>query len=355
MQIEGNTGQQLPQQEEACALQKILAVGVQFRPAGKIYIFTTTDPTLTRGDLVLVEAQVGQSIGIIISPPKEAIEGELLPDVKKVLHRATQEEIETETKFKEQALDCFIVCRDRIHERGLPMKLVDAQIEEGGRKVVFSFFSEGRVDFRSLVKDLATTLHMRIEMRQIGARDESKYHGCMGPCGLTTCCSTYLRQFQAISISMAKHQGLAPNPAKLTGMCGKLRCCLAYEHAVYNEYRQDLPKIGAAVNSPKGAGKIVGHNVLKRECIVRLYNGGESRCTCDKCTILTHAEREAAINAAREAQENLEEKIRQRRERRESRQGNMNSRDRKFGRENGKRLDEDSISEEEKIQSKSKR
>lgn len=297
--------------------QKALAVGVQFRPAGRISAFAATDPSLAAGDLVIVEAEGGEAVGMVAEPP---VEGREAPSgARKLLHRASPEEIDREHRRREKALEYFIICRDKARQLGLPMKLVDAQLEEDGKKVVFIFASEGRIDFRQLVRDLAGQLHLRIEMRQVGARDEAKHRGSIGPCGQMTCCSLHLRGFQSISISMAKHQGLAPNPAKLTGMCGKLKCCLAYEHEVYNEYRQGLPKMGASVASPKGPGKIVGHNVLKRECTVRLFGGGEHRCPCDNCTILTPAEREAALEAARKEYEAGIERMRARREKRESR------------------------------------
>ena len=296
---------------------KALAVGVQFRPAGRISTFAADDPSLAAGDLVVVEAEGGQAVGIVADPPAEGREAPA--GARRLLHRATPEEIDREHRRREKALEYFLVCRDKARQQGLPMKLVDAELEEDGKKVVFTFASEGRIDFRQLVRDLAGALHLRIEMRQVGARDEAKHRGSIGPCGQMTCCSLHLRGFQSISISMAKHQGLAPNPAKLTGMCGKLKCCLAYEHEVYNEYRQGLPKMGASVSSPKGPGKIVGHNVLKRECTVRLFGGGEHRCPCDHCKILTPAEREAALEAARKEYEAGIERMRARREKRESR------------------------------------
>lgn len=297
---------------------KSLAVGVQFRPAGKVTTFVTTNPSLEAGEPVIVEMEGGEALGIVVTAPHEVAAGRLPQNARRLLRSASPQEVEEDHRRREKALEHFLVCREKIREGGLPMKLVDAQIEEGGRKVVFSFFAEQRVDFRSLIRDLAGLLHARIEMRQVGARDESKYRGCLGPCGLATCCSLHLRQFQSISISMAKHQGLAPNPAKLTGMCGKLKCCLSYEHDVYNEYRQGLPKVGAAVSCPRGTGKVAGHNVLKRECTVRLFAGGEARCPCEECRVLTPAEREEAITAARRAEEQSEERIRQRRERRDS-------------------------------------
>jgi cell fate regulator YaaT (PSP1 superfamily) len=293
--------------------QKKLAVGVQFRPAGKIYTFVTENAALNRGDPVIVESEGGTSLGYVIETPHETDEKLLPANVKKILRTANQDDLEEAAKLREKAIECFEACEERIRSRALTMKLVDVEITDGGKKAVFTFFAENRVDFRALVKDLAGLLRMRIEMRQIGSRDEAKVAGCMGPCGLTTCCSTHLRQFQSISISMAKHQGLAPNPAKLTGMCGKLKCCLAYEQVAYDECRKGLPKIGSAVESPKGAGKVVGHNVLKRECTVRLYGGGEIRLPCDLCRKLTPEERDVATATVKKAKEESEERARRRR------------------------------------------
>ncbi|MFH0799316.1 MAG: regulatory iron-sulfur-containing complex subunit RicT [Pseudomonadota bacterium] len=296
----------------------MLAVGVQFRAAGTIHTFSTTDPSIAVGESVVVEAEGGVGVGRVMAKPREAAEGELPQSTRRLLHRASPEEMEKEARNREEALSRFTTCQEKIRERGLPMKLVDALLEEGGKKIVFIFYAEERVDFRGLVKDLATSLRMRIEMRQIGARDEAKHRGSLGPCGQGTCCSEYLRHFQPISISMAKHQGLAPNPAKLIGMCGKLKCCLAYEHALYDEYRKGLPKVGLTVSSPGGSGKIVGHNVLKRECTVRLFAGGECRCPCDDCKPLTQAERAAALEAARKVEESNEERSQRRAKRMES-------------------------------------
>ncbi|MBT3181198.1 MAG: stage 0 sporulation protein [Deltaproteobacteria bacterium] len=287
-----------------------LTVGVQFKTAGKIYTFLTNDPTLERDQPVQVEADDGTSVGFVIAPPEEAIKENIPKNAKWVMHRATEKELSDSVERKEKAIEYFEACRERISEHNLDMKLIDAEIVEGGKKVVFFFFAEQRVDFRSLVKDLAGALHMRIEMRQIGARDESKLIGCIGPCGLKTCCSSHLRQFKSISISMAKQQGLTPNPAKLTGMCGKLKCCLSYEHEAYQELRKGLPKLGAAVESPKGAGKIIDLNILKRDCAVLLYGGPVVRCSCKECKLLNREERDSAIAASRKPDEPKEERPR---------------------------------------------
>lgn len=310
------------------AEKKSIVVGVQFRPAGKIYTFLTTDGSLKSGDAVIVEAEDGASVASVIRGSVEAIEERLPKNIRKVLRRATPEQIEEKNRLREQALAHFDACKKKISEHNLNMKLVDAEIVEGGKKVIFFFFAEQRVDFRGLVKDLANMLHMRIEMRQIGSRDESKLVGSFGPCGLPTCCSEYLRNFQSISIAMAKHQGLAPNPAKLTGMCGKLKCCLAYENEAYQELRKGLPKVGAAIESPKGPGKIIDINVLKRECGVQLYCGSIIRCACDGCRILDKREKEEAITAARQVAEAAEDRQRAR-GRSDSRRGKGRMNDRK--------------------------
>ncbi len=311
-----------PQEAAQTPSGRPLSAGVQFRPASKVYTFLTDDATLRKDEAVIVETEGGSSLGRIASLPADAGEKALPQGARRILRRATAEELAVEAESREKALEYFAICRDRIRSREMPMKLIDVELEEEGRKAVFLFFAEQRVDFRNLVKDLAGLLHLRIEMRQVGSRDESKCIGCMGPCGLTTCCSTHLRQFQSISISMAKHQGLAPNPAKLTGMCNKLKCCLAYEQAAYDECRHGLPKVGAAVETPEGAGKVVGHNVLKRECIVRLYSGGESRLAAEKCRVLSQGEREAAITQARVAHEQHEARRAGRRQQRGNRPGN---------------------------------
>ncbi|HPW46081.1 MAG TPA: regulatory iron-sulfur-containing complex subunit RicT [bacterium] len=324
MNIESiNIEGQSPQQPKPAEL----VVGVQFKTAGKIYSFLTTDPSLKTGDQVLVEADDGMSVGWIINPPREFEASHAPKNLKRVLHRATQKEIEEAALRREKAMEYFDICKKKIAEHSLQMKMIDAEIVEGGKKVIFFFFAEERVDFRSLVKDLASSLHMRIEMRQVGSRDESKLLGCIGPCGLVTCCSSHMRQFQSISISMAKNQGLTPNPAKLTGMCGKLKCCLAYEQEAYAELRQGLPKLGAAVESPKGAGKIVDLNILKRDCSIQLYGGGMDRCPCKDLKILSKDEKEKAITAIRTA-EPPEDRSRDRRRSNDKRM-NRNNRDRK--------------------------
>lgn len=252
-------------------------VCIQYRTAGKLYSFVTDDASLVRGDCVVVEGEHGTSIGAVILPPQAVLESDVPKDIRKVLRRASPEELSQLANTNEREMEIFERFAERVKEQNLPMKPLSAELRDGDKKVVLSFFAEERVDFRNLVKDLAQTLHMRIEMHQVGARDEVKYRGAIGSCGLHTCCARHLRQFQSISIQMAKTQGLTPNPAKLTGICGKLKCCLAYENALYAELRQKMPRVGMMVSTPQGNGKITGLNILKEQCIVRLDEGQEVR------------------------------------------------------------------------------
>ncbi len=257
--------------------KKAIVAGVQYRQAGKIYTFETNDCELARGDLVIVEAEQGTSMGTIVIPPHEVDYKDLPSKLKKIVRRASEEEKKEQLAKNEKALGFFeLFCR-KIKEQKLSMKPLGAELVDGDRKIIFTFFAEERVDFRQLVKELASELHMRIEMHQIGARDEIKYVGGIGTCGLVTCCFLHLRQFQSISVQMAKTQGLTPNPAKLTGICGKLKCCLAYENPIYAEIRQRLPKVGMLVSTPKGDGKIIDLDVLSEMCTVRVEDGLEVR------------------------------------------------------------------------------
>ena len=265
--------------------------GIQHRPAGDIYTFAASDLELSAGDRVVVEGEHGESVGIVVKPPYDEKSKNVPRNVRSVLRVATDEDMSAYYARREEAREYFEVCADRIAEHTLPMKLIDAELTEGGKKVIFFFFAEQRVDFRSLVKDLASQFHKYIEMRQIGSRDASSFLGCMGPCGRTTCCSTFLRDFHSISIAMAKNQGLSPNPAKLTGMCGKLKCCLNYENKAYSELRKGLPKHNSWVETPRGVGKISKMDILKQQCCVRLEGGGEAKFPCSECK-MTQARRQ---------------------------------------------------------------
>ncbi|MFH1874406.1 MAG: regulatory iron-sulfur-containing complex subunit RicT [Pseudomonadota bacterium] len=267
------------EQKEAAPKQstKKLVAGVQYRKGGKVYTFETQDNSLVLGSLVMVEGEGQEIFGQIIVSPREVEVADLPKNLKKILRLANAEDQKKEAARKEKSGEFFQTFVKKVEEHNLPMKPLEADLVEGGKKCVFTFFAEERVDFRALVKELASALHLRIEMRQIGARDEVKCAGAMGSCGQITCCSKHLRTFKSISIQMAKTQGLMPNPARFTGICGKLKCCLAYENEQYAEIRKDLPRLNTLVTTPQGDGKIIDFNILKKICVVLLDEGPITR------------------------------------------------------------------------------
>jgi cell fate regulator YaaT (PSP1 superfamily) len=248
------------------------AVGVRFRTAGKIYDFETGIARLDVGDVVVVETDRGHGLGTVARPPVPLAAGS--PHLQKVVRKADQRDLARHEGNAQREREAHRLCLTRIRERRMTMKLVKVDYLFDASKAVFYFCAEGRVDFRELVRDLAQALHTRIEMKQIGARDETKLIGGVGPCGRELCCSTWLREFQAVSVKMAKEQGLSLNPSKLSGMCGRLKCCLRYEYDTYLELRRGLPRVGAVVTSVKGDGEVVRQNVLKQTALVRRADDG---------------------------------------------------------------------------------
>jgi len=272
--------------------KKVRITGILFSRASKVEYFRADDMTLGFHDSVIVNEDNSEVVGRVIIPPREVPINFVATNIKPVLRKASDADLEKHNINLEKALQYFELCSQKILEKNLPMKLVDVFMEEG--RAIFFFFAEERVDFRTLVKELASSIHKRIEMRQIGARDAAKAIGAVGPCGLTCCCESYLKEFISISIAMAKNQGLSPNPAKLTGMCGKLKCCLAYENEQYLEARKDLPPTGSKVETPDGVGIVIDHDVLRHICLVRLE--GEDRpeqkkFKCEECCVLCRPKR----------------------------------------------------------------
>ncbi len=262
--------------------------GVHFSRASKIEYYLAEGMELKLHDLVVVKGEHGNIIGRVTVPPKDAEATNVATNIKPILRKATDEDVEKHNQDLEKAREAFDICQEKIEDRRLFMKLVDVSFEDN--KAIFFFFAEERIDFRALVKDLASAMHMRIEMRQIGARDEAKALGSMGPCGIVCCCETHLQEFKPVSITMAKNQGLSPNPAKLTGMCGKLKCCLCYENEQYLAERKDLPPIGTKVKVNEGHGVIYGLDILKHICTVRIdkEDGYEDiKCKCSECHVLS--------------------------------------------------------------------
>ncbi|EOL48847.1 PSP1 domain-containing protein [Enterococcus phoeniculicola] len=245
-------------------------VGVRYREAGHIYYFTPGKSEYAYNDKVLVESQQAKQIATVAIPKKE-IQPEDLPDeLKPILHKASAQELNKEAQNIADAKDAFKIAKEKIRLHELEMKLIRAEYTFDRSKMIFYFTADGRVDFRELVKDLAGIFRTRIELRQIGVRDEAKILGGIGPCGRQLCCSTFLGDFIPVSIKMAKDQGLSLNPAKISGLCGRLMCCLKYENDEYEQAKKELPDYGKEIATPDGKGRVVGLNLLSRVIKVRL-------------------------------------------------------------------------------------
>jgi len=243
-----------------------LTVGIRFRPSGKIYEFDPGPLILARDDRVLVETERGPSLGTVVVPPRPRTTGGL----QRVIKKADARDLAREDQNLQREHQHERVALELIRSRELPVKLVKAESAFDGSKVTF-FLSTGdeRVDVREIGRDLAQRLATRVETKQIGARDETKVTGGVGPCGRELCCSSWLQEFQPVSVKMAKEQGLSLNPSKLAGMCGRLKCCLRYEYQTYVELKRGLPAAGATVQSVKGDGVVVRQNVLRSTVVVR--------------------------------------------------------------------------------------
>lgn len=240
----------------------VTVVGVRFKKAGKIYYFDPDNIDIQKDDSVIVETARGIEFGQAVVGIKEISEEEVVPPLKKVLRVATKEDIAVNKENVRKEKEAFETCLKKIECHKLDMKLIDVEYTFDNNKVIFYFTADGRVDFRDLVKDLAAIFKTRIELRQIGVRDESKMIGGLGPCGRTLCCSTFLGEFAPVSIKMAKEQSLSLNPTKISGICGRLMCCLKYEHEMYEKILERLPNIGSVVMTPRGKGIVVETNTL---------------------------------------------------------------------------------------------
>ncbi len=250
-------------------------IGVRFRPAGKIYFFAPGELKIQTGDKVIVETARGVEYGSVVSGPKEVEEEQILQPLKSVIRIATDEDAKKEEKNREKEKEAFEICLEKIRKHGLEMKLIDAEYTFDNNKVLFYFTADGRIDFRELVKDLASVFRTRIELRQIGVRDETKIRGGIGICGRLLCCHTYLSEFAPVSIKMAKEQNLSLNPTKISGVCGRLMCCLTNEEETYEELNSHLPAPGDHVTTPEGLqGDVQSVNVLRQlvKVIVTLDN-----------------------------------------------------------------------------------
>jgi cell fate regulator YaaT (PSP1 superfamily) len=242
----------------------MIVVGIRFKQAGKIYYFDPGQLDIKKDDRVIVETVRGVEYGFVEFANKEINNNDIVSPLKKVIRIATEQDLAQYEKNKERAKQAFETCLEKIEKHHLDMKLVDVEITFDMSKIIFYFTSDGRVDFRELVKDLASVFRTRIELRQIGVRDEAKMINGIGICGRTLCCSTFLSDFHPVSIKMAKDQGLSLNPSKISGICGRLMCCLKYEQDTYETLIKNLPHEGDIVNTPEGDGEVLSVSVLKQ-------------------------------------------------------------------------------------------
>ena len=258
----------------------IKIVGVRFKNAGKIYYFDPVELEVEKSIDVVVETARGLEYGTVVVGPKEIDESELVSPLKPIIRIATDEDRQVYLENKEKAKETFELCQQKIKEHDLNMFLIDCEYTFDRNKLIFYFTAEGRIDFRELVKDLASIFKTRIELRQIGVRDEAKTIGGLGPCGRKLCCSSWLGDFQPVSIKMAKDQSLSLNPTKISGICGRLFCCLKYEHDVYAEAIDAMPVVGALVKVDEATGKVIEVNPLLEQ--VRIEFNDKTIKVCHK-------------------------------------------------------------------------
>ena len=251
-------------------------IGVRFKEVGKIYYFDPDGNTLKKGDRVIVETVRGIECGEVTMENREVDDEQIVKPLKKLIRSATPDDLETLEKNKKKEKEAFDICEQKIESFALEMNLVDVECTFDGSKILFYFTADGRIDFRELVKSLASVFRTRIELRQIGVRDEAKMLGGLGVCGRPFCCKTFLGDFQPVAIKMAKEQGLSLNPTKISGTCGRLMCCLKYEQDGYEYLLKVTPKVGAIVDTTEGKGTVVECNLLSGILKVQLDSRPEA-------------------------------------------------------------------------------
>jgi cell fate regulator YaaT (PSP1 superfamily) len=258
----------------ATSVEKVITiVGIRFRPAGRIYYFDPQGASYTNGQYVIVETIRGVEAGRVVLAARKIAESDLSDPLKPVLRLASEDELRMMLSFKGKEKEALVQCAYHVGQHKLPMKLVEAEYTFDGSRLTFYFTADERVDFRALVRDLAATFRTRIELRQIGARDQAKLQSGVGPCGKTLCCSSWISDFGVVSIKMAKEQDLPLNPSKISGVCGRLLCCLSYENENYIQAKEHLPQIGTVLDTPSGTGRVVSINVPRSSVEVMLESG----------------------------------------------------------------------------------
>ena len=251
-------------------------IGVRFKEVGKVYYFDPNGIQMKKGDMAIVETARGVECGEVAMENREIEDKDIVHPLKKMIRKATQGDLKKVEENRKKERHAFEICEKKILDHKLEMKLVDVEYTFDNNKILFYFTADGRVDFQELVKDLASVFRTRIELRQIGVRDEAKMMGGLGICGRPFCCTSFLGEFQPVSIKMAKEQGLSLNPVKISGTCGRLMCCLKYEQAAYSDLLRTTPKNGAVVNTPEGRGVVVDVNLLTGMLKVRMDRAPEA-------------------------------------------------------------------------------
>ncbi len=255
-------------------------ISVRFNDKGKSYYFDPKDNKYSNGDMVVVDTARGIELGEVSAANFTVSDDEVVHPLREVVRPASEADLKRREENKQKEKRAFKVCEEKIAAHELDMKLVEVEYAFDGSKILFYFTADGRVDFRELVKDLASVFHMRIELRQIGVRDEAKMLGGLGICGRPFCCSRFLNDFLPVSIKMAKEQGLSLNPVKISGTCGRLMCCLNYEQNVYEQLNKTTPRVGSAVKTPDGCGTVIGTSILQQKVKVRL-DGNDTNDTIE--------------------------------------------------------------------------
>ncbi len=245
-------------------------IGVRFKDTGKVYYFDPGREKLSKGEQVIVETARGVECGQVAMENREVADDAIVQPLRRLVRKATKDDLSKVADNRKKEKSAFKACEKKIAERGLEMKLVDVEYTFDNSKILFYFTADGRVDFRELVKDLAGMFRTRIELRQIGVRDEAKMLGGIGICGRPFCCGSFLAGFQPVSIKMAKEQGLSLNPVKISGACGRLMCCLKYEQEAYQDLLRNTPRVGALVSTPEGKGVVIEQNLLTHKLTIRL-------------------------------------------------------------------------------------
>lgn len=266
-----------------------IVVGVVFKEAGKIYYFDPAGLNLKTGNNVIVKTSRGMEFGEVVMAPEDVPDEEIVSPLKKVQRIASASDKEKVAKNRLKEEEASKIAEKEIAKHKLQMKLVDVEYVFDGSRIIFYFTADTRVDFRELVKDLASRFKTRIELRQIGVRDEAKMIGGLGPCGRRLCCTLFLSDFEPVSIKMAKEQDLPLNPLKISGVCGRLMCCLKYEYEVYHEFRKKAPEREAEVETPEGSGKVVGYNVPRCKVMVEIAEGKTIEALLEEIKVLRKA------------------------------------------------------------------